>query len=224
MTKIDIPTADSKQHELSHFDKAELTPELANNNPFELFASWYSDATLCEPSDANAMSLATVDKNSMPNIRIVLLKGFSESGFVFFTNYLSQKGRELESNQNAALCFHWKSLLRQVRIRGIVEKVSASDSDEYFLTRDKNSQIGAWVSKQSEPVLGREQLLSDLKQKQSDFSNQVHIQRPPHWGGYCLKPLEIEFWQNGAFRLHDRLVFSRDDVRQARWQNKKLYP
>lgn len=223
MTKIDIPHADPRQHDVSHFDKAELTPELAGNNPFHLFALWYHEATASEPSDANAMSLATLDANGMPNVRIVLLKDFSESGFTFFTNYNSQKGHEIAENPHAALCFHWKSQLRQIRIKGIASKISETESDIYFASRDINSQIGAYVSQQSSVVSGREALLSDLQRYQQEFSGQTHIQRPNYWGGYCLAPLEIEFWQNGAFRLHDRLVFFRHHTNEA-WQTKKLYP
>ena len=223
MIKINIPNADPTHHNLSHFDKPELTPELTNNNPFDLFSLWYHDATLGEPSDANAMSLATIDNMGMPNVRIVLLKGFSELGFTFFTNYTSQKAQELVSNPKAGLCFHWKSLLRQIRIKGVVAKISEAESDAYFATRDINSQIGAYVSRQSHIVSGREKLLSDLQNYQQKFSAETHIKRPDYWGGYCLTPFEIEFWQNGAFRLHDRLVFFRDS-HDAPWQTKKLYP
>ncbi len=223
MTKINIPNADPRQHDVSHFDKPELTTESVGDNPFNLFALWYHDATISEPSDANAMSLATVDSDGMPNVRIVLLKDFSQAGFVFFTNYNSQKGQELAYNPKASVCFHWKSLLRQVRIRGIIEKVSELQSDIYFASRDINSQIGTHFSQQSCTVQGREKLLSDLQVYQNKFSEQVNITRPDYWGGYCLVPLEIEFWQNGAFRLHDRLVFFRTD-NNASWQTKKLYP
>jgi pyridoxamine 5'-phosphate oxidase len=223
MKKIDIPTADPRQHDISHFDKPELTPEFANHNPFSLFALWYTQAINSEPSDANAMSLATLDNSGMPNVRIVLLKDFSETGFTFFTNYNSQKGQELAHNPKAALCFHWKSSLQQVRIKGIVSKISEAESDIYFGSRDINSQIGAYVSQQSQPVLGREKLLKDLHHYQEKFARQTVIKRPDYWGGYCLAPLEIEFWQNGAFRLHDRLVFMRDTINSA-WQTKKLYP
>jgi pyridoxamine 5'-phosphate oxidase len=223
MTKIDIPHADPRQHDLSHFDKPELTPELTDNNPFNLFALWYDMATQTEPSDANAMSLATIDADKMPNVRIVLLKGFSEQGFTFFTNYQSQKGQELAQNPKAALCFHWKSSLQQVRIKGVVGKISETESDVYFASRDINSQIGAYVSKQSSIVSGRKKLLDILQEHQQQFDNQTQIKRPHYWGGYCVTPLEIEFWQNGAFRLHDRLVFFRDGIDKV-WQTKKLYP
>lgn len=223
MTKINIPNADPRQHDVSHFDKPELTTESVGDNPFNLFASWYNDATTSEPSDANAMSLATVDSDGMPNVRIVLLKDFSQAGFVFFTNYNSQKGQELAYNPKASVCFHWKSLLRQIRIRGTVEKISDTQSDTYFASRDINSQIGTHFSQQSHSVQGRETLLSELKAYQHKFSEHLKITRPDYWGGYCLSPLEIEFWQNGAFRLHDRLVFFRQN-NDASWQTKKLYP
>lgn len=223
MIKIDIPHADPRQHDLSHFDKPELTPELADNNPFNLFALWYDAAMQTEPSDANAMSLATIDADNMPNVRIVLLKDFSQEGFTFFTNYQSQKGQELAHSPKAAVCFHWKSSLQQIRIKGIINKISELESDNYFASRDINSQIGAYVSKQSSLVLGRKKLLEDLYNYQQKFSSQPQIKRPDYWGGYCLSPLEIEFWQNGAFRLHDRLVFFRNDINET-WQTKKLYP
>jgi pyridoxamine 5'-phosphate oxidase len=224
MIKINIPHADARQHDVSHFNKPELTGDLTDNDPFKLFALWYEQALQTEPSDANAMSLATIDTDGMPNVRIVLLKDFSEEGFVFFTNYSSQKGIELTSNPNAAVCFHWKSSLRQIRIQGIVHKISGSESDTYFATRDRNSQIGAYVSKQSSPVTGRTELLTYLNDYTQKFSNHETIKRPDYWGGYCLEPLTIEFWQNGAFRLHDRLVFSRTDTTILQWQTKKLCP
>jgi pyridoxamine 5'-phosphate oxidase len=223
MTKINIPHADQRQHDLSHFDKAELTGALTDNNPFKLFAAWYEEAIKTEISDANAMSLATLDGDAMPNIRIVLLKDFSEQGFTFFTNYHSQKGQELANNPHAALCFHWKSQLQQIRIQGIVRKISAEDSDKYFASRDRNSQIGAYVSKQSAVITGRSQIFNDLEYYTQKFSTIADIERPEYWGGYCLEPLTIEFWQNGAFRLHDRLVFFRDTV-TAQWQTKKISP
>ncbi|MFT6072205.1 MAG: pyridoxamine 5'-phosphate oxidase [Alphaproteobacteria bacterium] len=223
MTQINIPQADPKQHDLSHFDKPELTADFANNNPLMLFTKWYEQAKLTEISDPNAMSLATIDERNMPDIRIVLLKDFSDQGFTFFTNYNSQKGQSLATNSYASLCFHWKSQLQQVRIQGIVEKIPANQSDAYFATRDRNSQIGAWVSQQSAIVDGREKLLENLKYYQNKFEDTQTIPRPDYWGGYNLQPLNIEYWQNGAFRLHDRLAFQRSDLISL-WQSYKLSP
>lgn len=216
--KIHIPLADKRQHDEKHFD----SPELNASEPFELFSLWFEEARSSEPSDANAMSLATVDADGFPNVRMVLLKDLDDNGFVFFTNYQSKKGSELEANPKAALCFHWKSLLRQVRVRGIVEKISAQESDDYFHSRDKKSRIGTWVSQQSRPVAGREKLLADLTLYSTKFATS-DVPRPDYWGGYRLIPYEIEFWRNGAFRLHDRLIFSRANAYEA-WQIKKLYP
>lgn len=224
MSKIDIPHADQRQHDLTHFEKIELTAKTTGDSPFGLFAKWYNDAKDTESSDPNAMSLATINTQNIPNIRIVLLKDFSEDGFVFFTNYTSQKAQEIALNPQAALCFHWKSALRQIRIQGIIHKITEAESDAYFSTRDLNSQIGAWVSDQSSIVSGRQKLLDDLNYYQEKFKDYKTIPRPAHWGGYCLKPLIIEFWQNGAFRLHDRLVFSRQNTTNVSWSTKKLYP
>lgn len=222
MTKIDIPHADQRQHDLAHFEKPELTVDYAGD-PFDLFAKWYQEAKETEPTDPNAMSLATIGEGGMPNVRILLLKDFTKDGFVFYTNYTSQKGKELAQNPLAALCFHWKSALRQIRIQGKVHQIDPAQSDAYFASRDKGSQIGAWVSNQSNEVSGRQKLLDDLDHYTEKFKDVSPIPRPDHWGGYCLQPLSIEFWQNGAFRLHDRLLFSREDINQP-WSSKKLCP
>jgi len=223
MSKINIPQADSRQHDISHFDKPELTAEAVNHNPFAFFQQWYQDAQKTEMSDPNAMSLATVGAHNMPDVRIVLLKDFTDAGFIFFTNYNSQKGQDLQHNPNASLCFHWKTQLRQVRIQGIVRKISSEESDHYFATRHVNSQIGAYVSQQSQDVSGRQALLDQLTHYQNQFKDQAEIQRPEYWGGYVLEPLRIEYWQNGSFRLHDRLVFFREGLK-AHWHSKKIYP
>jgi pyridoxamine 5'-phosphate oxidase len=223
MNKIIIDKADPRQHDFNHFEKPELTLENVGENPYDLFEKWYMVAKETEVSDANAMSLATIDKNNIPNVRIVLLKDFDNNGFTFFSNYQSQKGQELDYNMNASLCFHWKSQLQQVRIQGIVKKISPQESDDYFATRDRNSQIGAYVSCQSKPVTHRQKLLDDLHDFQDKFKNTDIIKRPEYWGGYILQPLKIEYWQNGAFRLHDRFIFERFSLEDS-WQTYKLYP
>jgi pyridoxamine 5'-phosphate oxidase len=191
-----------------------------DDNPFIRFQNWMDEAVQSELNDPNAMSLATSSLNGIPSLRMVLLKGFDDKGFVFYTNLESQKGQELHQNPNAAICFHWKSLRRQVRATGTVEKVSQSEADHYFSTRPKNSQIGAWASKQSRPLKSR----LDLEEEVTRLSKKYAIDdvpRPPHWSGFRLVPQRIEFWQDKAFRLHERLVFQK---REAHWETGYLYP
>jgi pyridoxamine 5'-phosphate oxidase len=166
------------------------------------------------------MSLATVDGEGRPSVRMVLLKGADEAGFVFYTNYESRKGRELQANPNAALLFHWKSLRRQVRIEGPATPVGAGEADAYFASRARTSQIGAWASEQSRPLESR----FHLEKRVAEFTARYaigRVPRPPHWSGFRLRPFRIEFWQDGAFRLHDRLVFTRAG---DRWTTEKLFP
>ena len=190
--------------------------------PVRLFAAWFDDATRAEPSDPSAMALATVDADGLPNVRMVLLKGLDERGFVFYTNTASPKGRELEAAPKAAAVFHWKSLKRQVRVRGTVECVSAGEADAYFATRPKGSQIGAWASKQSEPLEDRFAL-----EKAVGFYTAKYglgsVPRPPHWSGYRIIPLVVEFWHDRPFRLHDRVEFRRGHP-DAPWVKTRLYP
>ncbi len=193
------------------------TPE-----PFSLFASWFEAAKKSEPSDPDAMALATVDSNGLPNVRMVLLKGIESSGFVFYTNSQSVKGRELQANMQAAAVLHWKSLRRQVRLRGPVTCAGDVEADSYFATRPLQSRIGAWASKQSRPLESRHALEKAFAKYAAKFGLSG-VPRPPYWQGYRIAPLYFEFWAEGAFRLHDRLAFRRNSELEA-WSQERLYP
>ena len=188
--------------------------------PFRLFAEWLGEAEASEPNDPNAMALATVDGDGMPNVRMVLLKGLDGGGFVFFTNYESAKGRELLASRKAALCFHWKSLRRQIRVRGPVEEVSKEEADAYFATRARGSRIGAWASQQSRPLESRFALEKAVASYAAKFAI-GEIPRPDYWSGFRLIPVEIEFWRDREFRLHDRVQFRRAG---DGWAKTRLYP
>ena len=188
--------------------------------PFALFEAWMSEAERSEPEDANAMALATVDEAGLPNVRTVLLKGADEHGFVFYTNTESAKGRELRMNPAAALVLHWKRLRRQVRARGPVTPVSAAEADAYFATRARDSRIGAWASRQSRPLDSRLALEKAVALYTARYAAGT-IPRPPHWSGFRVVPQEIEFWRDGAFRLHDRLRFTRAG---DGWSRAALFP
>lgn len=190
--------------------------------PFELFGEWLALAEKNEVNDPNAMSVATVDADGMPNVRMLLLKGVSPDGFVFYTNIESTKGREILAHPKVALCFHWKSLRRQVRVRGVVERVTEEQADEYYGSRPRKSRIGAWASKQSRPLESRFALEKEVAKYAAKYAV-GDIPRPEYWTGFTLKPLEIEFWHDRAFRLHDRFVFKREDPTQD-WQKERLYP
>jgi len=189
--------------------------------PLRLFAEWLAEAERSEPNDANALALATVDADGLPNVRMVLLKGFDPAGFVFYTNFDSAKGREILATGKAAMCFHWKSLRRQVRLRGAVEVVSDADADAYFQSRPRGSRIGAWASKQSAPLESRFSLEKSVAEYTARYAL-GEIPRPAHWSGFRLVPQAIEFWHDRPFRLHDRLRFTRND--DGGWTRTRLYP
>jgi len=188
--------------------------------PFRLFSEWLGEAEKAEPNDPTAMALATVDGDGMPNVRMVLLKGLDGGGFVFFTNCESAKGRELLASRKAALCFHWKSLRRQIRVRGPIEEVSKEEADAYFATRHRGSRIGAWASQQSRPLESRFALEKAVASYAAKFAI-GEIPRPDYWSGFRLKPVEIEFWRDREFRLHDRIQFRRAG---DGWVKTRLYP
>ena len=192
------------------------------DEPLRLFAAWFEEAVKGEPRDPTAMSLATVDADGRPNVRMVLMKGFDERGFVFYTNVDSRKGRELDLEPQGALLFHWKSLNRQVRLRGPVQRVDDLEADAYFATRPRLAQIGAWASKQSAPLESRHAFEKAIALHTAKFAVGT-IPRPPHWTGYRLEPLAIEFWQDRPFRLHDRVEFTRE-AQGAPWRKTRLYP
>ena len=194
----------------------------AAEEPLRLFSAWLSDATAAEPRDPTAMTLATVDADGMPNARMVLLKGADARGFVFYTNLDSQKGRELTVHPQAALVFHWKSLNRQVRVRGEVSRVSDAEADAYFASRPKQAQIGAWASKQSSPLESRFAFEKAVARYAAKYALS-EVPRPPNWSGYRIVPCSIEFWQERPFRLHYRIEFRRENP-DAPWGKTRLYP
>lgn len=193
-----------------------------SDDPFALFSDWMVDAKTSELNDPNAMSVATVDEEGMPNVRILLLKDFSVDGFTFYTNFESTKGLEILASKKVALCFHWKSLRRQVRVRGGVTQVSEAEADEYYNSRARGSRVGAWASAQSRELSARSELEDSVNQYEEKF-NEVDIPRPPHWSGFKLAPISIEFWHDRPYRLHDRIVFQRASSSDD-WAKKRLYP
>jgi pyridoxamine 5'-phosphate oxidase len=192
------------------------------DEPLALFASWFDEAKVSEPADPNAMSLATVDAEGLPDVRMVLLKGVDARGFVFYTNLESRKGEELAANPKAALLFHWKSLTRQVRVRGPVERVTDAEADAYFATRPKLSQIGAWASRQSSPLESRLAFEKAVALQTAKYAIGT-VPRPPFWSGFRVIPLVMEFWHDRPFRLHDRVEYRRAAL-GATWSKTRLYP
>ena len=191
------------------------------DNPIELFKKWFSKAEESEINDPNAVAVATSNKDNQPNVRMVLLKGLSDRGFVFYTNFNSQKGNEIKENQKASMCFHWKSLRRQVRAIGLIEEVSKKEADDYFNSRPYKNKIGAWASSQSKILDKRETFLKNIKEYEKKYSDEKNVPRPPHWSGWRLLPNSIEFWLDGEGRIHERLNYRKDN---GKWVKELLYP
>lgn len=215
-----IPPSPSEDDYVRQVAAAEPPPLLAETDPYELFRAWLQDAVAKEPNDANAMALATVDDTGLPDVRMVLLKDVDPRGFVFYTNLESAKGRQLAGQPKAALLFHWKSLRRQVRVRGVVSPVTPEEADAYFATRARPAQLGAWASDQSRPLPDRMALEKRIADAGLRFGL-GKVPRPPHWSGFRLEPEVMEFWRDRPFRLHERLVFTRAD---GGWTTHRLFP
>jgi len=218
--KAQIPPSPSEDDYVRQVATAEPPPLLSATDPFALFADWLQEAVAKEPNDANAMALATVDESGMPDVRMVLLKDAGPDGFVFYTNLGSAKGRQLTAHPKAALLFHWKSLRRQVRVRGTVAPTTPEEADDYFATRARPAQIGAWASEQSQPLPDRLALEKRIAEMGLKFGL-GKVPRPPHWSGFRIRPETIEFWRDRPFRLHERLVFERAG---EGWTTQRLYP
>jgi pyridoxamine 5'-phosphate oxidase len=192
------------------------------DNPFELFEKWFVEAKKKEINDPNALALGTANKIGVPSVRMVLLKGFDKNGFIFYTNLNSQKGNELKDNPHATMCFHWKSLLRQIRIVGTLKLVDDKTADDYYKTRAYESRIGAWASKQSSILKSRDELLNSLKNFKNKYNDKNNVPRPDHWSGWNLKPSSIEFWLDGDNRIHERLKYTLDE--NNNWVKNLLSP
>lgn len=218
--KAPIPPSPSEDDYVRQVTSAEPPPLLSETDPFALFNGWLTEALAKEPNDANAMALATVDETGLPDVRMVLLKEADERGFVFYTNLESAKGRQLAADPKAALLLHWKSLRRQVRVRGHVEAVSAAEADAYWATRARPAQIGGWASAQSRPLPDRMALEKKIAEVGLKFGL-GKVPRPPHWSGFRIVPQTLEFWRDRPFRLHERLVFERAG---EGWTTKRLFP
>jgi pyridoxamine 5'-phosphate oxidase len=214
-----IPTSPSEEAYRAEEDQGEV---FTTDDPITLFEEWFALALKYEPSDANAMALATATAEGAPDVRMVLLKEIDQRGLTFYSNETSSKGRQLAANPRAALCFHWKSIGRQARFRGRIEKTSEAEADAYFASRARGAQLAAWASKQSAPLASREELEDSLAAAEKRFAGKS-VPRPPEWDGYRLIPDEAEFWVNKPFRLHDRLLFSRDST-STPWTTRRLYP
>jgi pyridoxamine 5'-phosphate oxidase len=200
---------------------AALDDEHTGSDPLAFFKQWFGEAEKSQITDINAMTLATADNDGTPHARIVLLKGLDSDGFVFFSNYESNKGKEIDSNGHVALLFYWKELERQIRIEGITEKIAEAESDTYFKSRPEGSRIGAWASPQSREIVHRNELDLNVSKYTQEFSG-IDIPRPPHWGGYRVIPRRIEFWQGRPSRLHDRILFVKND--KGSWNRSRLAP
>ena len=192
------------------------------DNPMNLFGDWFNEAKKTEINDPNALALATVGKNGIPSVRMVLLKDFNEKGFVFYTNLNSRKSKEIKSNPNASMCFHWKSLLRQVRITGKLSNVSNADADNYYNSRSYGSKIGAWASSQSSILKSRDELINSIEEFKKKYPNKKDVPRPKHWSGWNLTPFEIEFWLDGKDRIHERLCYTKKVNNE--WEKNLLSP
>ena len=192
------------------------------DDPIQLFKIWMEEAKKSEPNDPNAVALATSNKKNHPSVRMVLLKDFNKNGFVFYTNLNSQKGNELKSNPKVAMCFHWKSLLRQIRISGSVSLVADDIADKYYNSRNYESRIGAWASKQSKELRSRDELISSIEEYKKKYNDQNKVPRPSHWSGWNLTPLNIEFWLDGDSRIHERLKYTKDS--NGNWTKSLLSP
>ena len=192
------------------------------DDPFELFEEWFEVAKKKEINDPNALALGTASKDGVPSVRMVLLKGFDKDGFIFYTNLKSQKSKELKENPNATMCFHWKSLLRQIRIVGKLNQVDDKTADDYYSTRAYESRIGAWASKQSSILKNRDELLNNLENFKKKYSDKDNVPRPDHWSGWNLKPSSIEFWLDGDNRIHERLKYTLDN--NNNWEKSLLSP
>ena len=192
------------------------------DNPVNLFKEWFKKAETTEPNDPNALSLATADKSGRPKVRMVLLKGFSEDGFTFYTNFNSSKGKDLKENPKASMCFHWKSLLRQIRISGTVTQVRSDVADKYYSSRAYESRIGAWASNQSQKLENRDELINLIKEYKNKYSDETKVPRPKHWSGWNLNPQNIEFWLDGENRIHERLLYTKSQ--NGLWNKSLLSP
>ena len=192
------------------------------NDPFELFERWFEEAKKKEINDHNALALGTANKEGIPSVRMVLLKGFNKKGFVFYTNLNSQKGNEIKDNPNASMCFHWKSLLRQIRIVGTLNQVDDKVADDYYNSRTYESRIGAWASKQSSILKNRDELLNALENFNKKYNDKDNVPRPDHWSGWNLNPSSIEFWLDGDSRIHERLKYTKDE--SGNWNKYLLSP
>lgn len=203
------------------YSSAQLTETTTNNNPIKQFDIWFNEAVEAKLLEPNAMTLSTATKDGVPSARIVLLKGFDNNGFMFYTNYLSRKGKEITKNTLGAITFFWGELERQVRIEGTIEKLSKEESESYFHSRPKGSQLGALASPQSQEIAGRELLENKMAELETEYANK-EVVKPSYWGGYILKPRMVEFWQGQQSRLHDRIVYKKIDNKT--WKKVRLAP